>query len=128
MLEDVLYYATDDKIYASPLNSRNPTSELRYTANAGEKITNISVWSDNQGAAGKIYYKNINPDISDEFLILGANDRMMIITTYNESSKEGKLITVPIVTLGIGGLEQDRNYHNEYGGFGRITKYAKQLK
>lgn len=124
-LEDVLYYATDTEIYAAMLNSRTPLSELRYTAKVGEKITSIKVWSE---SAGSIRYKNNDPSDPALYKEMGTTDRMMVITTYNETTKEGKVITIPIVTLGIGGLEESTDFHVEYGGFGRILKVGMQNK
>ena len=53
---------------------------------------------------------------------------MIMIFTYNESAKEGKVICVPIVTLGVGGLEQTKAYHIELSKFGKILGVYKQKK
>ena len=49
-----------------------------------------------------------------------AANRMMVIAIYNESTKEGRLVCVPITNIGSGILEKDKDYHQEYRGFGRI--------
>lgn len=115
------YYATSDKIYALTLkpDQPTPTASPRYTALPGEKITGMMLW--------KGEYQRMN--VSDESKPNGIGEannqnRMLVITTYNESTKEGKVITIPIVRLGDGTLETNRAFHNEYGGFGRITKVA----
>ena len=49
---------------------------------------------------------------------------MLIVTTYKESTGEGKVLTIPIVKLTSGTLEPNREIHGRYEGFGRITKVA----
>ena len=47
-------------------------------------------------------------------------NRMMVITIYNESTKEGKIVAIPIMNIGSGILEKDKDFHQVYEGFGRI--------
>ena len=63
-----------------------------------------------------------NTDKSGELTDLGASNHMMLVMTYNETTREGKVIVVPILSLGTGDLIQDKAYHREYGPFGRILK------
>ena len=46
---------------------------------------------------------------------------MIVLSTYNPSSREGFVRTVAIATLGTGTLEKNRELYGEFGGFGRIT-------
>lgn len=55
-----------------------------------------------------------------------AMNRMMLITIYNESTKEGKIVAVPIMNIGSGILEKDKDFHQVYEGFGRILCIAPQ--
>lgn len=115
------YYATSDRIYALTLNPDcpNPTSQPRYTANPGEKITDMMLWK------GEYQRMNVPNESQPNGMGEASNqNRMLVIATYNESTHEGKVITIPIVRLGDGTLETNRIFHNEYGGFGRITKMA----
>lgn len=120
-ISEDFYYATSDKIYALVLNpdQSKPVSSVRYFANPGEQITGIMLW--------KGEYQRMN--VPDDTKLNGvgeanAQNRMLVIITYNESTKEGKVITVPVVRLGDGTLETNRAFHSEYGGFGRITAIA----
>lgn len=120
-ISEDFYYATPDKIYALVLKSDqpNPVSDVRYTAKPGEQITGMMLW--------KGEYQRMNvPDDSQPSGVReeNAHNRMLVITTYNESTQEGKVITIPIIRLGDGTLETNQAFHNEYGGFGRITKIA----
>ena len=57
---------------------------------------------------------------------MNAASRMLVITTWN--GVEGKVITLPIETLGAGLITKDRKYHKVYRGFDRITAIAPQNK
>lgn len=58
-----------------------------------------------------------------EYPVLG---RLMFVPIYNETTKEGKIIVIPIVTLHIGELEQNNKFYVEFKEFNRILKIAKQ--
>lgn len=116
-IEEVMYYATDDKVYAVLLTASHPRALPKYVANPGEKITGIQLV---EYCEGKLEIPN--PDKPGELKDLSNSNHMMLVMTYNESTKEGKVITVPILSLGTGDLIQDKTYHREYGPFGRILK------
>lgn len=123
-LENVLFYATDKKIYTVLLNAADPTSgetppaEERYTVtDPNEVITTIDLWRWNY--QGMLKFKDENSD--NGYYENYPYCRMMIITTYNETTGEGKVIAAPLMNLGAGVIELDRNFQKEYGGFGRIT-------
>lgn len=115
--EELLYYATDTKIYAALLTGRTPSVFERYTvAEPGAKITSIKLWR--QAGQGRIKMKNEESETGySEVMALG---QMMMVTTYNEATGEGKVICIPISVLGSGTLEKDTSFHKEYGGFGKI--------
>lgn len=120
VIEDAIYYATDTRVYATSIY--NIDSKVQWEAPAGEKITGLRVWKN----YGRIDYEDHNPNSVTGFLSISTRNRMMLITTYNESTGEGKITAVPIVTLGIGGLEPNRAFHRVFGGFGRILTMCPQ--
>lgn len=122
--EKVLYYATDKKIYAALLTSETPEAhECFQVDGAGETITSLLLWKvSNQGVI----------TIKDEYsggepTKVLAQYRMMVIALWNETEQQGKVITVPIMNLGAGVLEKNREYRKEYTGFGKILCIAPQL-
>ena len=118
--QNVIYYATSTKIYSINLAIANPLVTLEYTAPEGEEITSMMAWKEYQG---KVDYTNPNPnaDADDKVIEVSNNNRMIVLSTYNPSSREGFVRTVAIATLGTGTLEKNRELHGEFGGFGRIT-------
>ena len=99
------------------LTASHPQALPKYEANPGEKITGIQVV---EYCEGKLEIPNT--DKPGELTDLGASNHMMLVMTYNETTREGKVIAVPILSLGTGDLIQDKTYHREYGPFGRILK------
>lgn len=113
------YYATDKKIYSFPLDNPNLGGQVKFEIdplNSDEKITSMMMW---RGEYQGIWYADKNQTTG--FSRMNAKSRMIVITTYNETTKEGKVITMPIIRLGDGTIDTDRKTHVEYGGFGRIT-------
>lgn len=116
------YYATKDQIYTIALgDSQNVTAESRYTVDRDRdgEITSLMMW---RGEYGRM---NVSSETSSTGMTTqNAQYRMLIVTTYNESTGEGKVLTIPIVKLTSGTLEPNRDIHGRYEGFGRITKVA----
>lgn len=123
--EDVIYYANENSIYSAVLGiSGQPVSAYkRYTTNPGEVITGMKLWRAST-IQGRMRFKDVNEEAG--YALQSALYRMMVISTYNSSTGEGKIITIPIARLGVGELETDRSFHIEYGGFGRITTFEQQ--
>ena len=97
----------------------NPISSVRYTTMEGDKITGMMIWK------GEYQRMNVPDDSQPSGMSAESNhNRMLVLTTYNDSTKEGKVITIPIIRLGDGTLETNPAFHNVYDGFGRITKVA----
>lgn len=120
--EEALYYATDTKLYTTALSVIAP--RVQYEAKNGDKITDIMIWN----STGKIDCEDLKPGSETGITELTAKGRMILITTYNESTKEGKVTAIPIVNIGNGGLEPNPKFHHVYGGYGRILKIGKQEK
>lgn len=122
--EDVVYYATDTKVYATPTANIDARVQWEVPVNSGDKITGIKIYKwgggqrrhsvDNNGEVGEVFWNSQNG--------------MIMISTYNEVTKEGKVTLVPIVTFGIGGLEQNREFQVVLSGFGKILGIYKQHK
>lgn len=118
--EDVMYYTVGNEIYAALLTSEQPESFLRFdTELVEDQITSLRMWT----GAGRIYY---TPGEDGKDRVMNAASRMLVITTWN--GVEGKVITLPIETLGAGLITKDRKYHKVYRGFDRITAIAPQNK
>lgn len=117
VLEDVLYYATENKLYST--STVNINSTVQWTAPIGEKITGIKIY-DAEG--GNVAYGNEQ----GKRTTMSSPNRLMLISTYNEGTQEGRLICIPIVTLHAGILEQDSRWHVQFTGFGKILGVYKQ--
>lgn len=126
-MEQVLFYATDEKVYATITEIGSPsTTDLRYTVSPGEKITAMQVFYNPSG--GRMYLPSTSdPTDWSKRGTFDASQRLVILSTYNESTKEGKIITIPIETLGVGALVTNPDYIRTYDGFGRITAFGIQI-
>ncbi|MEI7423775.1 MAG: PKD-like family lipoprotein [Prolixibacteraceae bacterium] len=119
--ENVLFYATDTKIYSLTLMvNGSSVSNVRYTVANGEKITGMKMHIRN----GNMYLPSLTSpgDYSQRRTFASAN-RLVIISTYNETTKVGKIITIPLETLGVGGLVTDPAYIRTFTGFGKIVAF-----
>ncbi|MDE5422136.1 hypothetical protein L3073_07940 [Ancylomarina sp. DW003] len=121
-LEKILYYSVGSKLYSVSLSGSGiPVSYLAYeTPSSGDEITNVKMWKD--------YTFMYTTDISNPSgkpIKKNAQNRMLVITTYNKSSSEGKFIAVPIRILDNAkeGLENNVMNHRVFGGFGRILAF-----
>jgi hypothetical protein len=122
--ENVLFYATDNNVYATSLAvDGSSTAVLRYSAKNGDKITGMQI----HRMQGNMFLPSlVDPfDFTKKTSFASAN-RLIVLSTYNEGTKEGKIITIPIETLGVGGLVSNSQYINTYGGFGKITAFNNQ--
>lgn len=119
--ENVLFYATDTKIYsATLLVDGTNVGNLRYSVENGEKITGMKIHMRN----GSMYLPSLtDPNDYTQKRSLSSSNRLIVISTYNESTKIGKIITIPIEVLGIGGLVTNPAYMRVFSGFGKITAF-----
>jgi hypothetical protein len=122
-IENVFYYATPDKAYSMVMSADVPAPTEVFTPEAGEKITGMMLWR--LTSQGRIYIKN-PPGSAEPRSLINSGNRMMVISTYNESTGEGKVTCVPLMYVGSGTLETDRNFHVVFDGFGRIVSLAHQ--
>jgi len=119
--EEVLFYATDSKVYSSTLLVNGTTSpNLRYTVGNGEVITGMRMHI----RGGNMYLPSLSaPDDYSLRRSMTSANRLLLLSTYNESTKEGKIIAIPLETLGVGGLVTNPQYIKTFGGFGKITAF-----
>lgn len=118
----ILYYSTTNKIYA--INYTIPDNLLvteEYTVAAGEEITTMSVFSEYKGNGGKIKFTNPNPNADQKVLEVASQHRMLVVSTYNASLKKGYVNHVAIVSVSTGEIEKNRELHNIFGDFGKIS-------
>ena len=120
--EDVIYYATDTKLYSTPTANINSQVQWEADAATGEKITGLKLY---KWYGGQCDYENLEGG-DNKVNTASSMDRLMMITTYNEMTKDGKVYCVPIVTYGLGGLEQNKDFHVVLSGFGEILGVYKQ--
>lgn len=122
--EQVLFYATESKVYATTTEIGSPaTTNLRYTVPAGHKITGMKMYA----GGGRMYLPNPNaPGDWQQKQTAMSDNRLLVLSTYNEAMKEGRIVTIPLELLGVGGLVADPAYIKTYGGFGRITAFSPQ--
>lgn len=119
-LEDVVYYANETQLFAAPM--ANPAvAQLQYELPFGstEKITAIKVYDFETG--GQCMYEDVTSEGRKQERFLYSAHHMMMIITYDETTREGKIRCIPIKTLGLGGLEKNTAYHVTFSGFDQIT-------
>lgn len=119
--ENRLYYSDDTTVYSYSLANYTEKAQFVVT-DPNEVITDLKLWEE---SAGYIRYKNLTEDADTDYVEVSAYRRMMLITTYNSVTGEGKVTAVPIPILN-GDWEQDTSYHIVYGGFGRILAITNQ--
>lgn len=113
------YYATKDQIYTFSLgNAGEVVAESRYAVDKERDgdITSMRLWREEYSRMN-VSNSSSSTGVSTQ----SAQNRLLVITTYKESTGEGKVITIPITQLRSGMLEPNRDVHGRYEGFGRIT-------
>src|SRR5699024_2906742 len=113
--QKVLYYATDNKIYAVMYGGQTPNYELRYTVPPGETITTLQIYY--QVDYPITGYRNT---MNDNWI--DSNGRQLIMSTYDGS--EGKVYLLPITHLGVGNIDEENIV--SFGGFGKVTAITPQ--
>ena len=110
------------------LATENLMTELRYPTSAGnplatgEKITSLEIHK-GDGYATLGERTEEGKVVKDQ---VGSEYRLSLMTTYNETSKEGAIYTLPIKNLGAGVIAED--YVKRFGGFGRVLATYPQGK
>lgn len=123
--EDVIFYATETELYALPTSSNDAVVQWTVEPGSGDIITGIRIYD---WGGGSRNHEDIDNSGRSNKVSWGSSGNMMIVYTYNEASKEGKVICVPIKTIGIGGMEQNRLFHTTFRGLGKILGVYKQTK
>ena len=73
---------------------------------------------------GKMYLPSLTaPTDYTQKRSLASGNRLVVISTYNDATRVGKIIAIPLETLGVGGLVTDPAYIKTYSGFGKITSF-----
>lgn len=124
---DFIYYATPQKIYTFDLLMGKvnadyiiPSSEDEETFMASdEEITSMAVWSGD----GNVNYTDNN----GQMRTTASKNSMLVITTYSPSLNEGFVRTLPIAIFS-GKIEQNKEYHGFFRGFGKITATSPQTE
>src|SRR5690606_28802162 len=111
--QQVLYYATETKIYAAIYGAAVPRFEERYTVPNGEKITTLQVFQQPD-------YPVRDLAVSPPYL--ATNNRQLIMSTYGT---EGKVYLLPMINVGEGDIDVSKI--KTFGGFDRIIAIAPQL-
>lgn len=117
---NIVYYATEDKIYVITVSGdRILVSALSWEPEAsGERITSIDQYV-------QAWYGTQQIGINDYAFTLPANRMQLIITTYNDSTGEGKVYLRPF-NINTGKFTFSSN--GTYSGFGRITAICPTLR
>lgn len=121
--EEVLYYATEERVYSALFGQDKPepmTANDYLLVETGEKITSLRLHS----GGGRVYLPAYNPTPENPYRWTWSESRILVVTTYNELTKEGKVKVIPIETPGTGILSEE--CIKVYDGFGRIVSVAIQ--
>lgn len=105
--QKVIYYVSDNKIYAIMYSTSAAVTELRYTPPAGETITTLQVYRQS-GYPGRETY-------------LPGHNKQLIMSTWGT---EGKVYLLPMKNIGLGTI--DAAGAKSFGGFGKISAIAPQ--
>lgn len=116
---DYIYYATPKKIYTIDLTMNTAVEDyiVPTTESEDEIITSMAVWL----GYGSMNYTNNR----GEMATTGSSNNMLVVTTYSPSLKEGFVRTLPIAIFS-GRIEQNKEYHGMFRGFGKITATTTQ--
>ncbi len=122
---NAIYYATDDAVYAGSMEGM-ASAKMQWQPEPGEKITALKVYGTEQNFSGGTHYMSSvdDPEVQTN---QSSENKLLLITTYNESTKEGKVTAVPIKHVHIGELETNKKYYVVLNGFGRILGVYKQI-
>lgn len=124
-LEEVIYYATETKLYTTPIQNINSMVQWEVPVGSADKITGIKVYN---WGGGTRMHEATNDQGRKQEAFEPSSHKMIMIYTYNETTQEGKVVCVPIETIGLGGLETNKAFHVTLSGFNRIVGVYKQNK
>ena len=118
---DIFYYATERELYTTVISGNiTQVRKLSWTpSDPGEKITKIQQYRQAWYGTGQL-------SASSYGYVLPTHRNMLIITTYNESTGEGKFYLRGFnVATGLFTFNGD---YGTFGGFGEITAIAPTLR
>lgn len=110
---DVVFYATKNKVYSAYMVGNAATGAARFTPPSGEEVVSIKIFHE--------AWHKIDPN-NDQYTEMPQNQNQLLVATYNESKKEGKLYVLPITGLN-GALGEAIEV---FDGFGKITAIETQ--
>lgn len=117
--QEVVFFATKNKIYALLLAGATPRVELRYTMPAGEEITHIDMFRqawylvNPQKYVSGVGYK----------VPMDSHEMLLLVGSYS-SDKKGKLYSIPLTGINTGNI--DAANIKTYEGFGKIIGTVSQ--
>lgn len=106
--QNVMFYATADKIYAVIFAGISAVVEERYTVPAGESITTLDIYR-------QYGYPNQASYIS-------TNNKQLILSTYNGT--EGKVRLLPLINQGVGNI--NAGGIKTFDGFDKVLSIVPQ--
>ena len=113
---NAFYYATEKKIYTVIISGGTATVKALswQPETSGEKITSLCQFEQS-------WYGTSHNSFNDYPFVLDTHRLQMVITTYNESTGEGKIYLRPFSpSTGLFTMKDN----GSYGGFGEITAIA----
>ncbi|MFR3329074.1 MAG: hypothetical protein ACLTSL_02720 [Odoribacter splanchnicus] len=99
------------------MHTATPDYTVPITESPDEVITSMAVWL----GSGMMNYTNNR----GEMATTSSSNNMLVVTTYSPSLKEGFVRTLPI-SIFTGRIEQNKDYHGLFRGFGKITATTPQ--
>lgn len=109
--QKVMYYATDNKIYAVLYATSTAVIQERYSVPTGEELTVMQI------------YQQADYPFRSSGSYLPLNNKALMMATYNGT--EGKVYLLPFINTGIGNI--DTANIKTFTGFDRITALCSQL-
>lgn len=123
----IFYYATESKIYSTVFSAGVATTKpLSWKAGEGEKITGVQQYLQGWYGTNQFWKGVENSSENTEYPFpLSTHRLQIIITTYNESTGEGKIYLRPFnVSTGMFTFKDN----GVYGGFGEITAITSTMR
>lgn len=111
--QEVVYFATKNKIYAILLAGATPRVELRYTMPAGEEITHIDMFRQAWYLINpRTYVSGVGYKVP-----MDSHEMLLLVGSYSPTNK-GTLYTIPLTGINTGNIDEANI--KTYGGFDKI--------
>ena len=111
--QEVVYFATKNKIYAILLAGATPRVELKYTMPAGEEITHIDMFRQAWYLISpQTYVSGVGYKVP-----MDSHEMLLLVGSYSPANK-GKLYTIPLTGINTGNIDEANI--KSYGGFDKI--------